>query len=1153
MRCFVLNVLLVLICFLIQAEGALKHAGIAYTDSRGEWQFYTHPRDKGAGKFPKYKFMLLSEAEAQERIAKKKYSVFLPTPEQHAAMVEHWAAPLQVPTTLPRAFVVGSHQALEIRLQKLQSDFLSFEEWKDTLQTTVVSLQVEVQSHSQTLIEVSAAVSQVIAALPELNQTLDGHASQITSLSNKVHKLAERSNFTYIPRPYYQPREAHYEALVRRVRDHSSGLIAVVGSGGVGKTSLVSQYLHAQRDSGQYHRILRMTMDSSSIESSLVDLCQQLFITTKDRKREDWLPEMACRLLNQSWLMVWDNVDSTSSIESLLPFFITKPARDTSCPQDLIVTTRNAFGWVEPVLVDVFTQKEALSYIRHQLTAAGSPFFKENEAMALAEVLGYHPLALELALGDLCVYHQSISAFLSNLKAAGTLFYLLKLFILRLMTSFLLTLTLGLHSLAVPQHRVNHVSRLNENSLQTLWQLSLQRLSKDAIQLLRVLSFCSAADGTSGTFLSLFLPSEDTNRYKEALFALRQQSLVKPVSIASELNASETASVERWAMHRLLQDVVRAEALKEWETSSDTNRLKSFLEDFVLHLKGAFFNSILAEPSMQKRTRVREGTQHGAHLYTCTLLVTDERSGSFLPELQAGLLNMIGDQESLHLQHYQEGKNHFQQAIALYEYLPGVESLVHLVHANNNFAACCLAMEQYTEGLAALNRSIHLSTPITNAVNDSAERREARMLLVNAHQLKGAFYLRMCEYNQSADSMRAADRLMQQFSPSPASDTPASSPTGDTVCLVSRLTIQCNICHMTGDFSQALALNSEALSILRDAPDKSEFAEAIASKYATAALIYAQCGMFSKAHQHYTLAISQYKKEYGENGNHPSIALLLNSVGKLYMPRRNPQAKQYCLQALAMFKALGIEVSEELANTLGNLSQYAYSVERNFATALEYGTRAYAILQTVIRFTGKSKLTGNICATLASIARSTGDFASAREYAQSALEASLDIHGKNAVHEDIAMSYSSLGMVELEDGNYDKAQRYFDTAMQMCLDYWGENTPHQQFADLHINLGTTARYQQRNSDAHQHYLAALHILKALGMPESHPDVLGCILSIAALDRAELSCFQRIVCLVCCPCALLHLCCSYCGCCESQVGRFLLLQITLHIARSLCSS
>ena len=960
--------------------------------------------------FPKYKFMLLSEAEAQERIAKKTFGVFSPTSEQRAVMTEHWAAPLQIPTTLSRASVAGTHQALEIRLQKLQSDFLSFEEWKDTLQTTVVSLQVEVSGHSQTLIEVSAAVKQVIAALPELNQTLEGHTSQLSSLSNKVHKLAERSNFTYIPRPYFQPRKAPYEALVCRVQDHSSGFIAVVGSGGVGKTSLVTQYMHAQRDSGQYHRILRMAMDSASIEASLVDLCQQLFITTKDRKREDWLPEMACRLLNQSWLMVWDNVDSASSIELLLPFFVTKPVRDVNFPQDLIVTTRNAFGWVEPVLVDVFTQKEALSYIKHQLTAAGSPFFKENEAMALAEVLGYHPLALELALGDLCVYHQSISSFLANLKAAGT-FFLRCCYKLRVKSSFiiLLTTTAGLHSLVVPQHRLTHVGRLNENSLQTLWQLSLQRLSKNAILLLRVLSFCSA-DGTCGTFLSLFLPSEDANRYKEALFALRQQSLVKPVSIASELNASETASVERWVMHRLLQDVVRAEALKEWETRSDTNQLKSFLEDFVSHLKRTFFNSILAEPSKQKRMRVREGTQHGAHFYACTLLVTGERSSSFLPELQARLLNMVGDQESLYLQHYQEGKNHFQQAIALYESLPGVESLVHLVHANNNFATCCLAMEQYAEGLAALSRSISVSTPIANAVNDSAERSEARMLLVNAHQLNGAFYLRMCEYNQSADSMRAADRLMQQFSPSPASDTPASSPTGDTVFLVSRLTIQCNICLMTGDFSQALALNSEALSILRDAPDKSEFAEAIASKYATAALIYAQCGMFSKAHQHYTLAISQYKKEYGENGNHPSIALLLNSVGKLYMPRRSPQAKHYCLQALAMFEALGIEVSEELANTLGNLSQYAYSVERNFAAATEYGTRAYAILQTVIRFTGKSKLTGNICATLASIARSSGDIASAREYAQAALEASLDIHGANAVHEDIAMSYSSLGL-----------------------------------------------------------------------------------------------------------------------------------------------
>lgn len=255
-----------------------------------------------------------------------------------------------------------------------------------------------------------------------------------------------------------------------------------------------------------------------------------------------------------------------------------------------------------------------------------------------------------------------------------------------------------------------------------------------------------------------------------------------------------------------------------------------------------------------------------------------------------------------------------------------------------------------------------------------------------------------------------------------------------------------------------------------------------------------------------------------------------------------------------MYHALGIEVSEELANTLGNLSNYAYSVEGNCATALEYGVRAYAMLQTILGFGGKSKLTGNICATLASIARHSGDIASAREYSQCALEASLALYGgggngensendddNGVVHEDIAMAYNSLGMNEYADQRYDEAARYFETALRMCQRYWGEHTPHPQFVDLYINLGGVARFQHRATDAREYFMTALHILKALGMPESHPNVQVCIASLSALDCDEeegYSCGRRLVCLLCCPCVLIWFLCGGCGCCcgQSQVSR-----------------
>lgn len=305
------------------AEGALKHAGIAYCDSNHQWNYALHPRDKDT-LFPKYGFMVLPEIFAKARILEKRYIPFIPSVEQAQLLENTWSTSIiEVIVEDEPPFIASLDPEVAARLQHLETDWLSFCEWQDTVEERLDGLKTQIAAHEIDIVEVK--------------QNVVLQHAQLSRLQRNVIDISESRRFTYIPKPYFQPRTGLWSVFESRMSVEGPTLpVVLAGLGGMGKTSLATEWMNRQKMSGRYHSIRRMLMSRENIESSLYDLAHDLYIETKQRERKDWLQEIGQRFEAQSWLILWDNVDNYSSIKALLPYFTS-----TIPTQQLLITSRD--------------------------------------------------------------------------------------------------------------------------------------------------------------------------------------------------------------------------------------------------------------------------------------------------------------------------------------------------------------------------------------------------------------------------------------------------------------------------------------------------------------------------------------------------------------------------------------------------------------------------------------------------------------------------------------------------------------------------------------------------------------------------------------------------------------------------------------------
>jgi len=161
---------------------------------------------------------------------------------------------------------------------------------------------------------------------------------------------------------------------------------AVQGLGGVGKTSLATEYAHRYRD--LYAGVWWAPAETrAGLVTSLAALAVELGVAQADDADLGAAAKAGLRRLAEQramWLLVYDNVTAPDEIGDLLP---ASGAR-------VLITSRFADwgGWAEEVALDVLQPQDAIALLQGRSGRSDEP-----GARMLAEALGHLPLALDHA------------------------------------------------------------------------------------------------------------------------------------------------------------------------------------------------------------------------------------------------------------------------------------------------------------------------------------------------------------------------------------------------------------------------------------------------------------------------------------------------------------------------------------------------------------------------------------------------------------------------------------------------------------------------------------------------------------------------------------------------------------------------------------
>lgn len=199
----------------------------------------------------------------------------------------------------------------------------------------------------------------------------------------------------------------------------------IVGMGGIGKTELVTEYIHDHIETYDIIWWIRAE-HHDRVRDALVKLAQRLELreATTDSSRDRIIEAVLKSLQSEahsSWLIVYDNAVNPLDLEKYLP--VTRPGGH------IIITSRQ-LNWPSYVVADgiglsPFTESEAVSFLRRKVPGlAARDVRKElteeedarraSEAKQLAAALGYLPIGIDHAASYLAETAQTVDEYLTR-------------------------------------------------------------------------------------------------------------------------------------------------------------------------------------------------------------------------------------------------------------------------------------------------------------------------------------------------------------------------------------------------------------------------------------------------------------------------------------------------------------------------------------------------------------------------------------------------------------------------------------------------------------------------------------------------------------------------------------------------------------------
>jgi hypothetical protein len=319
--------------------------------------------------------------------------------------------------------------------------------------------------------------------------------------------------------PNFTGRDAELGQLARDLAAGSRVMVhSVRGMGGIGKTQLAAEYAHVHnRD---YDLVWWIAAEeAAAIPDQFTALATQLGLDPA--AEPDALQAQLHGQLRTvpGWLLVFDNADTTASIQPWLP----PGPMPAGIPGHVIVTTRRGgFAALGHVMdLDVIDLADAVRLLRSRVPDLGQEIGEQ-----IAEELGQLPLALEQAAAYLDISQMPGPQYLELLRTR-----------------------------AAELHQRGTVTARQDTTIATLWDISLQRITthnRAAVQLLDICAYLAPEPIP----LDLFTTDPDLLPHPLSAAAADPLTLADTIAVLTDYSLAKRTPTGL-QLHRLVQATIR--------------------------------------------------------------------------------------------------------------------------------------------------------------------------------------------------------------------------------------------------------------------------------------------------------------------------------------------------------------------------------------------------------------------------------------------------------------------------------------------------------------------------------------------------------------------------------------------------------------------
>lgn len=745
-------------------------------------------------------------------------------------------------------------------------------------------------------------------------------------------------NIPYQKHPNFVGRDELLLTIEKNLIEYPEQILT--GLGGVGKTQLAVEYSFKNKEKYNIIWWIR-AKNETTILSDFKELCKELGLPVKNQKGEHILTSVLKKWMqtNDKWLLIFDNIEDLDLYKKYI---------STNPKGHIIVTTRRQDS-VNSLLIDILKPEDSSLFLLRSTSQND-----KNKAELLADELGYLPLALEQA-----------SAYIRQTGLTIDEYY----------NRFL-------------SHKAEIIGRgkalNNEDTILTIWDLSLSEVSKKLDLCREFMNFCS--------FLSPFnitqeIFVDENERFYPRFLSDKIQSILDMDDILSLLmNYSLIQSRNGiFSIHPLLQTVIISRLSHDDKINYIVCVLDVLNKCSTQVAKRRGLNVIISH-----LFNIIEHTENENIINENVISILNKLSKILFEFGHYKLTLQLGEKKINYCKSLY-GENDEKTAKSYHDFAVSLTSTGDL-----NEAKKLTEKSLENKGISIDSRINYLNT-LSN-IELKIGQKEVALKIINEAE---------CLYHKNTADIECDDSLE----------------------LI--LNTQGKIYRETCEYQKAEEKLLKAIELMEHRKDFLNMAHG----YSDLGTLFFEKGDYIKAEYYHKKAIDLDVKIFGSN--HPYVARDYSNLGLVFFNNFNKiLAKKYFRKSLAINLEFFSEIpSVELATAYNNLG-LVYEIEGKYDESISYFQKTIDLYNHLncLGYPSLSQAYYN----LGSSYFNKGDTSLAEKNINEALKNDLSLYGEK--HIEVAKDYGKLGAIYIDSNNLLHGEKYSLKALEIYNNLLLENS-----------------------------------------------------------------------------------------------------------------